>query len=939
MMKFNLTIDKKAEAVINDKLCINCGKCEEICPTHAIGQCQKTVYCMFPDCGQGKGADTAAKYFRDAKCFATEASCWSGCPLGIMPQSVAALVKRGDLEGAYKLIDEKNPMPWVCASVCDNLCQDYCKRGNMLDTAINMRALEGYVLSKAHVKPYKYTRLYSERIAVIGGGPSGLTAALELSKAGYEATIFEKDGKLGGALSWGIPGFRLDKERLAREIDRILSAGIRVRYNHEIGKDYTIDDIWKEGFCACIIAAGASEGVKADIPGADVAMVYDGVEVMRWINGGEAGEIELGESIVVIGNGEFAADTARVIRRLGKRVICASLEHPDELHISESSVNALAAEGIELKTLTGPKQIISEDNKVKAVEFMKAEYIEDDKGRLRAHGIKGSEFNVFCDSVVFAIGRRCNVSNISNVETYPNGRVKTDASHRTNKDMIFACGDAALEGGSVAAAMASGRSAAIEVDAILRRTGKVQRKRSVKNAPDVSIIYPDNALRLRPQLERVMRQGEEKNNEGKVVTDILPILRAAGIQESMQRFTYKDSEGKAKRRVAVIGGGIAGVTAAIDLAKDGYRPVIFEKSSALGGSCRWLASEKRLDKELLETELAKVPASGIEVIYNVNAGAKPDIEELFASGYEAVLFAIGESCGGRPDMENVYCRGVFDMVSLMGRLADSEEIDGVGQQVIVTGCDEMTFDAARQLKEYCRQVTVLSPLGKGGLRNDVASVAAALEDGVNLVTGVELAGINQENGRLKNIKCRILEKNVTIEISCDTLVIGGTQKPDTSALSIRNPKLEIDENGYIEADERLITSIYGVFAIGDFDMSSVDAGHAGAATVKSFMEGKDIVKAAEKKSHDKPEDVPKYEIFEGRSLKKAGFETGRRIFDARQAAIEASRCLGCGYRHVSGESCIGCNVCASVCPVNAVTLRPIAADEAAEKPEVNAEEV
>lgn len=926
-MKFNLTIDKTAEAVIDERICINCGKCSRICPSDAVEECRKTVYCMFPDCSVGKGTQSAAVSFKEAKRVAEEMSCAEGCPLGIVPQAVASLVDRGDIEGAYELIAEKNPLPGICAAICEQECMEHCKRGNLLDAPVNIRGLERYVLNRSRRKPLRHIRKYSERIAVIGAGPAGLAAAFELSAEGYSVTVFEKDKRAGGVLRWGTPDFRLDRSLLDEEIDRILSAGIDVRYGYNIGEDHGLEDILNEGFAACLIAVGASEGVVPEIRGAESRMVCDWVRLMRQINGEENEGIELGSNVIIIGGGEMAEDAARVLLRMGRNVVCAAAEAPDDLQISDDSFRALVREGAAFKPLVEPKQIISENGIVKAVEFIRVEYIEDDRGVSRPQQIKGSEFNMFCDTVVFAEERKCSVGRISNVETYPDGKIKVDSWNRTNKDMIFACGDAADEGETTAQAMASGRDAARAIDAVLRGSAVYGKAREISGAPDSSVIYPENVAEIKPQFEKVIRDGEEHQIK-QYAEDIEAILHDAGVSEDLPRFSRKAEDGSLRRKVAVIGGGVAGITAAIELAGAGYMPTIFEKYTELGGRYRWLSSSKRVNKELLAAKLGLVEKSGIEVVYNAAAGVAPDIEELFAQGYEAVLFAIGESCGKLPDMENVSCRGVFELTALMSRLIGRGEIDGVGRHIVITGCDEMTFDAARMLREYDSQVTVISPLGKTDLRECITSIAAAVDEGVNLVTGVELDGIKQKNGVLTGIKCLVKERNISIDIECDTVVIGGTARPDTHAISMRNPKLETDSEGYIVADRCMVTSMYGVFATGDFSGTAVEAGRAGAAAVRNFLEGKEIIPVVSSKPSEGDEkDPPKYEIFEGRRYSGSGFETGRCVFDREQAAAEASRCLGCGYSRQISERCIGCGICELVCPAGAITLRQIRSEE------------
>lgn len=930
-MRFDLTVDKKAEASIDDRLCMNCGKCGEICPTGAIDEYRRTVCRLFPR-GSWRGASAAvggesAVSFREARRMAVETGCRESCPLGIVPQAIASLVKSGDVESAREMIEEKNPMPWVCASLCENPCGDQCARGRLIDEPLNMRGLEGYVLNSVGETMPKHVRRFDSEVAIIGGGPAGLAAAFRLSGAGYGVTVFEKDGSPGGALRWGVPDFRLSREKLTAETGRIAAAGVEIRCGYEIGRDHTLEDLRGQGFAACLIAVGASEGMTPQIPGGDAQGIYDAVRVMRQINGGEDEGIQLGERIAVIGRGRLVVNTARLLRRMGKIVTCAVVESDDEPEMSEGSFQAMVGEGIDLRTGAVAKQIISEGGQVKAVELVKAGYTMDGNGMRKLQIIKGSETNLFCDTVIFADGRRCAASELGNMETHPGGRVRVDERYRTNKDMIFACGDAIGQCGSVAEAMASGKAAAAEIDRTLRENFFPKRKTAVKNAPDSAIIYAENVRDMIPQTEDAVTDEDRINGTVDHTEDIMPLLRAAGIGKELERFSQLDEDGRPKRKIAVIGGGIAGMTAALDLAGEGYAPTILEKEHALGGSYRWLASCKRVDKELLDRETKKISDAGIDVVYGVAAGAFPNIKGLFSMGYEAVLFAIGESTGRRPPMKNVRCRGVFEIVSLMGKLLDNERVADVGKQVIVAGYDELAFDTARLLKQFCQQVTVLSPMSKGKLKASVASVAAALDEGVHLVTGAEPVEIEAQNGRLTGVKCRIKEKNMMLDITCDTLVLGGTQSPDTAAVATANPDLDMDDRGYIQTDDKLITSIYGVFAIGDFDMTSVEAGHAGAAAVKTFMESGEFRAVGKLREAEAPLTGAsvKYEIFEGRGAAGNGqMEVGRRPLDKYRAEAEASRCMECGYCGETAGRCIGCGVCAEVCPVRAITFKAVA---------------
>lgn len=926
-MKFNVTIDKKAEAVINRGLCINCGECREICPTGAVHELQKTAVCMKPG--------STAGCFPDAKKQSVKMVCSAGCPLGIVPQTVAAFVEKGELESAAEHIRMKNPMPGICAAVCEQFCQDVCKRSVFGDAPLNMKALEGYVLDKTETEPFKYLRKYHEKIAVIGGGPAGLSAAYHAAKAGYGVTIFEKDLSLGGALKWGIPAFRLDKAKVAEEIGRIVDAGIEVRFGWNIGADHSLTELWEEGFSACIIATGESYGMMPDeseVPGADAFGVYDGVKIMRQITGGYDEGADIGDSVVVVGSGGFAADLARVLRRLGKEVVCVTEENADDLMMDAALLESLEDEGVELKTSTAIGHIISEDGKVKAVELVKIDYIEDERGRLQPHRVKGSGLNFFCDTVIFASGQKSCVQDICNAETYPNGKIKIDERYKTNKERIFACGDVTGETGSVVEAIAAGRDAAAEVGRMLSGSADTYREHEVCSAPDGQAIYPDNIRFPKAQCEeRIIEPLQDEEDpfaeegfdelddmlmKGEFAEDILAVIRSAGITEEMPEFKFAPDA----KRAAVIGGGIAGITAAVSLAKKGYKPTIFEKMPALGGSYRWLATDKRIDKAILVSELEKVEASGIEVICGVTAGVQPNIDKLFSMGYEAVLFAIGEYGGDQYGVTGSDLAGVFDMVSLMGKLADNEIPEGLGDKVLVAGGDELTFDIARRLAELCGEVTVLAPWSRGSLQAKTGAVEAMLDEGVNLVTGVEVTAAEDRDGHAYNAVCKVSEKGYTINVPCDTLVIGGGG-PDTQTIAIRNLKLDMADDGQIAVDHRLAAGIPGVFSVGGLDMSAADAGRAGAAAVENKLTGNDsYISIADPEKAQPPRD---HEMIEGRKAKIIkGFEAGRKMLTCAQAEVEASRCMRCGYHSLKTDLCMGCGICAKICPAGAITMMP-----------------
>ena len=882
-MEFTLTLDKKVQARVDTGRCINCRECSRICPTGAMKEYQKAVSGVFSGTG----------------CNAVADSCSTGCPMGIIPQAVAALEADGETEKAYTHIIEQNPLAWICAEVCSYPCHDSCKLRNIGRQPLDMRILERDVVRQAQPPKYNFTKPAFDRIAIIGGGPAGIMAAFELRRAGYRPVIFEKRDRLGGAMSWGIPDFRLDKERLHEEIDRLTDTGVEIRYNHVIGENYSLEQIRDEGFAAVLFAMGKT---VSDNPGQSLGRgVYDAADLLKEANDGgysrkeqenaPEGMESIGEKVVVVGGGRMASDIAQVLAAMGKTVICMIPQKDGGQDFSEETKAVCSAAGIEIRQVTGIGQVIRDANGVKAVEVLDGSHAS----------------NLFCDAVVFDFGQKCHVEHIIKAETHPDGSIRVDSVGRTNKERIYACGEVTGETATVVEALAAGRMAARAIDADLRSAGETVALPAYEDAPAGETIYPENVA-WEEEREAIGRPGEEAP-----AGDIIPVLRLAGVAEDMPEFFRDEGPEQAdgSRRVAVVGGGIAGITAAIALARKGVRPTIYEKTSRLGGSSRWLATNRRFDRQRMDQELKKVEASGIPVLYNTSGGVKPDILDMLKE-YDAVLFAVGESQGALPKIPGTDARGVYDIVRLMEEMNGGRRPVELGNRVVVAGSDETSVDAARALKRICRDVTLLSDCGRGKLQIKTSCVDLLLEEGINIVTGVTVAQVNAEHGAVTGVNCTITENGSSLGVPCDTVVFGEGKQPDLTTISLKNLYLDLDENGYIKVNSRLAASMRGVFAIGDFNMSSVDAGKAGAAAVMNYLEQTDQAVVVE---HFRPEEMAvEHERIQGKDVDL------RPSQEVASPAREARRCISCGYHQATESRCIGCGICQKYCPVGAIWL-------------------
>ncbi|SMC80692.1 FAD-dependent oxidoreductase [Papillibacter cinnamivorans] len=483
-----------AVAVVDSEMCFNCGVCRRACPTEAIGENQRDICRLCPDC-----TPKPKMFPEESKEYATRHACSLGCPLGTVPEGYVRAVADGKFDIAYDLISELNPLPSVCSMICHHPCEEECKRGLLIDEPIAIRALKRFIVSKVPPKTKRFDRKYDMKIAVIGAGPAGLTAAADLAAKGYRVKIFEAGPEPGGMLRRGIPSFRIDREIMDEEIKALLEAGIEIEYNCMVGKNPTVDSLFDDKYAAVVIAVGAGKGTMLPIPGTGAEKVYDAVSFMRRVNARQP--VLVGKKAVVLGGGSVAMDTARALRRMGLEVACACIENGECVPAPAWELKEAKEEGVEIIEAACPSRIVTELFTVKGVELKKVCCIGTDScGRLRPETEAGSEWIVEADTVVFATGQKADVRFLSEnagLKLDEAGRIEYDPeTMQTSREKVYIAGDAVAARGSVIDAMASGRKAALAVDNLLQ--GRSLEDRAVKRdpalAPNHEKIFP--AVRL-----------------------------------------------------------------------------------------------------------------------------------------------------------------------------------------------------------------------------------------------------------------------------------------------------------------------------------------------------------------------------------------------------------------------------------------------------------
>ena len=450
--------------------------------------------------------------------------CINACPAGIDVPSYVSLIAQGRYGEALEVHRERNPFALTCGRVCPAFCESKCRRGD-IDEPIAIRMVKRFMADHEMEKPWTPKKIEgpkTKKVAVVGAGPAGLTAALRLAQRGYPVTVFEKLPVAGGMMVVGIPEYRLPRHILNKEIENIKRAGVEIRLNQELGKDFTVDSLFdREGFGAVVLAIGAHKSRRLSIPGEDLPGVIHGTQFLKDVALGKVPDVR-GKRVAVVGGGAVAIDAARTALRLGaSKVHVIYRRTQEEMPAWKEEVHAAFQEGVQFHFLTNPVGVLGPDT-VTGVECHLQRLGEfDASGRRKPIPIEetefeGAEFVLDADILIPAIGQVPDIDWMdgkANIGTNRDGTVVTGADLATTRQGVFAAGDVALGPATVVEAVAQGNVVAVAVDAYLKGQ-PVERPKYVTEYREV------------PQLFDLEAYAEAKR----------PVIRELPVEERIRKF-------------------------------------------------------------------------------------------------------------------------------------------------------------------------------------------------------------------------------------------------------------------------------------------------------------------------------------------------------------------------------------------------------------------
>ena len=482
MFRAKNAIRSNFAAKIDKEKCVACGQCVENCQTNAIKLGQKNCI-NNPTVSDAYDSDVSIPW--DSKTYNIDyrtnrsdvmesgtAPCKAVCPAHIPVQGYIKLASMGRYTEALELIKKENPFPAVCGRICNKACEQACTRG-IVDASVAIDDIKKFIADKDLDASTRFVpkmlnqigRPYTEKIAVIGAGPAGLSCAYYLAVKGYPVTVFEKEDKLGGMLTLGIPGFRLDKAVVNAEIDILRELGVEFKTGVEVGKDVSLPQLRAEGYKAFYLGIGASRGTKLGVPGEELAGVFTGIDFLRDVNLEKP--VSIGKRVAVVGGGNVAIDVARTALRLGAEdVTIVYRRSRDEMPAAADEIAEAEEEGVRFMYLAAPVEVLGSGK----VSGMKVEVMElgeaDAKGRRKPVGT-GKFETLELDAVISAIGQKIDLGGISagtGIQLSSKGAVMVDElSYQTGEPDVFAGGDVVTGPKFAIDAIAAGKEASISI--------------------------------------------------------------------------------------------------------------------------------------------------------------------------------------------------------------------------------------------------------------------------------------------------------------------------------------------------------------------------------------------------------------------------------------------------------------------------------------------
>ncbi|MGD0112740.1 MAG: FAD-dependent oxidoreductase [Armatimonadota bacterium] len=469
-----------------------------------------------------------------------EAPCLVACPVHTDTRMYVEGILQGRYEDALDLLLAANPFSSVCGRICHHPCEQSCRRSKV-DAPVGLRQLKRFVVETTQdyrlQRRARVARSRTERVAIVGAGPAGLTVAHDLARAGFGVTVFEAAAEPGGMLGMAIPRYRLPYAVVREDIDDILALGVDLRTHCAVGRDITLADL-QRGFQAVLIATGLSESRGLGVPNIDSHGVLLALPLLRAVHAGEP--VPLGERVVVVGGGNVAVDVARCVRRLGAMdVTMACLESREQMPAWEWELEEALEEGIKLAPSWGPIEVLAGNGAVAGIELRRCLRVFDDQGKFSPTFDDGETTALPADAIVLAIGQRGDLSclNGSAVRVAPGERLEYDPETMTTSERsVFACGEVVTGPGGAVEAVADGHRAARAIQHFLG-TGDTLRQPRTRELPAIGDL-PDETVEL--------IKGRARVEVGRTAAE----TRIGGFSEIERCFTEAEARAEARRCLA-----------------------------------------------------------------------------------------------------------------------------------------------------------------------------------------------------------------------------------------------------------------------------------------------------------------------------------------------------------------------------------------------------